>query len=109
MNNDLIKDLSDITTIQEGSLIKLVDKSKFIICHDVLESTLKGEDETKIDVGIGTLVVKVEAGNIRYRFIPSPSLGNAIGSTVVNKKSPLTYMLETSLVSKIEHVHKELL
>ncbi len=108
MTKYLIPDLATLTTITEHSLGKLVDKAKFIICHDVKESMLEGETDTVIEIGIGTITIRVDEDGIRYRFTPAPSLDEAIKETVRTGKSPLVYELETALAQRIEKVNKEL-
>lgn len=105
---DVISDLSTLTTIQEKSLRKLVDKSIFIICHDVQESVASEEGITTVDIGIGKISIKPDVDGIHYRFTPSTSLDNALHETVSTGKNPLVYELEQSLVKKIQNARKEL-
>ena len=105
---NLISDLSVLTTISENSLDKLVDKSKFIICHDIQESLANKEDTTDINIGIGSIKIKVDDEGIKYRFVPSKTLEKAIMATVEEGKSPLTCEIEQALVDRIERVYKEL-
>ena len=104
----LIPDLSILTTIPELSLKKLSDKCKFIICHDVQEACLNDEDEVTVDIGLGQLTIKIEDEGIRYRFIPNASFEESVTNTVLNGVSPLTCLIEDTLVNKIENTYKEL-
>lgn len=108
MSRNLVSDLSNLTLIKEHTLNKLISKSNFIICHDILDSILTNNELTEIDIGIGTLSIKRENDGIRYRFVPSRKLEEAILFTVENKKSPLTCEIETALVDRIEKTYKEL-
>ena len=105
---DIINDLSTITTIQEKALRKLVDKSMFLICHSVQESIEENDDTTTMDIGIGKLSIKIDDDGIKYRFVPTPKLEEAMHETLNSGKSPLLYELEQSLVKKVEQARKEL-
>lgn len=105
---NLIEDLSVLTTISESSLNKLVEKSKFIICHDIQESLIGKNDITDINIGIGVIKIKIDNDGVRYRFVPSKSLEESIVTTVESGRSPLTCEIEQAIVNKIEKVYKEL-
>lgn len=107
--NKLTSDLSMVTSISKLSLDKLVDKSIMCICHSVEETILSKECMTAVDIGLGTLYIKCEGNDIKYKFIPSKKLEENICSTVLNKESPLVYTLETTLKTRIENAYKELL
>ncbi len=107
--NNVIKDISTLTTINEDYLKSLVTKSEWCICSYIEESILKKETITKIDIGIGFLSVLVEDNTIKYKFIPNKELEEAIRDTVINDKNPLKLKLEKSLVDKITKMYKEYL
>lgn len=104
----LIPDISMLTTIPELSLKKLAEKCKFVICHDVQEACLNNEDEVIVDVGLGQLTLKIEDEGVRYKFTPNASFEESVTKTVLTNTSPLTCLVEDTLVSKIEHAYKEL-
>lgn len=107
--DSLINDLATITTIPPNSLQKLKEKEIYIICNDVEESTIQGNNITEINIGIGNLIIEVDKGFINYKFTPSSKLEKNLVSTIVNKKNPLTYVLEESLASKITKTYKDML
>ena len=67
------------------------------------------EPLSEIDLGFGTLLIKLEDDIIKYKFIPSSVLETNIKETVQKKKNPLVAAVDESLVSKIERCYKELL
>jgi len=107
--NNIVKDISTLTTIKEDYLNSLVAKSEWCICSYVEETILKKENITKVDIGIGSLSILVEDNTIKYKFIPSKELEEAIRTTVIDDKNPLKFKLEKVLVDKITNVYKELL
>ena len=63
---------------------------------------------TEIDLDYGTLIIKIEDGQIKFRFVPSVKLNKNIKSTIVNNKSPLTGAVEATLKDRITKTYKEL-
>lgn len=107
--NNLIEDLSTLTTITRSALEKLVLNSQRCIGHSVLENFLNKEPLTSIDIGIGTLYVKLEGDMVKYKFTPSKELDETICHTIINKQSPIVSTLEHTLKERIENTYKELL
>ena len=108
MKTDAVQDLNVLTTIPTASLQKLFDKIQFIICHTLEESILEGDEITEVDLDFGTLVIKIEDGQIKFRFVPSVKLNKSIKSTIIDKKSPLTSEIEATLKDRITKTYKEL-
>lgn len=105
---NLSTDLSILTTIPKNTLDNLVDKSLWCICHTVEENLINHNEITEINIGLGTLLIKVEEGSIRYKFIPSPKLEESVRDTVVNKENPLIANVESTLASRIVNTYKDL-
>lgn len=106
---NLINDLSILTTISRTSLEKLVNNSNWCISHNVLENLLEKNPLTSIDIGIGTLYIKLEDNLIKYKFTPSKALEDMVSSTVTSKQSPIVNELESNLKERIENTYKDLL
>ena len=105
----LVNDLATITTIPVNSLQKLKEKEIYLICNSVEESTLKGNEITEINIGIGILTISVEGGFVSYKFTPSSKLEKNLISTIVTKKNPLTNILEEALANRIVKTYKDML
>lgn len=54
------------------------------------------------------LTIHIEDDTIKYRFEPAPSFEDAIIHTVETGENPLTYELESSLVTRITKAQKDL-
>ena len=104
---ELNADLSTITTIPKLTLDKLDDKREWCICNAVQETLLDKETITYINIGIGTLGIKIEDNTVRYKFTPSSSLEQSIQQTIINKKNPLINNIEQTLATKIINTYKE--
>lgn len=105
----LLQDLSNITCIPKLTLDKLNDKCELLIADSVLESYLKEEMTSSINIGIGILHIKLENGTIKYKFVPNKSLDNLISEVIKDKESPLIDLVDESLRKRIESTYKELL
>jgi hypothetical protein len=109
MTNNLITDLSCITRLSEETLTALFIRAEECIGHCVFESVVDKENLTEIDIGIGTLYIKREDSQIKYKFIPSKNLEEKVTSTVRTRKSPLIKRGEKALKSRVERTYKDLL
>lgn len=103
----MIDKLSELTTIPNKALNSLVEKSSWIICDEIYTNLLQNINTTSIDIGIGTLIIINEEDSIRYKFIPSKQLEEAIVDVCTKKKNPLTFNLETALAKKITDTYKD--
>lgn len=107
MRVNLMEDLSELTTIQLASLNRLVKQSMWIIC-DAVEAAVRNKDDSlDIDLGFGTLKIKFDNEEVKYKFIPKPTLENGIAKAIVEEQNPLQLALEKSLADKITNVYKE--
>lgn len=103
----LIEDLSTLTTIPVAALLKLNNKINYCICEDVVDSQLKGENLTQVDIGIGELQIYVEGEDLKYRFIPSKDLDTGVKTSILEKKSPLMERAEDLLVKRVIKTYKD--
>lgn len=106
--NSLIKDLSVLTTIPEGSINKLFNKIPYCICDYIQNSRFNGDATTEIDIGIGNIYVNVDEESISYKFVPNTYLEENIKRTVRENKNPLQLKLEESLINRITHAYKDM-
>lgn len=107
---NLINDISTISTIGEDALAKLVNIAKYCICNAVDEVLLSKKDNvTSIDLGIGILSILVEDNSIKYKFIPSEELESGIRDVAIGDDNPFVIKFEKTLVNKITNLYKELL
>ena len=104
----LITDLSTITTIPVSTLEKLHDKQQLCILHKVSENEKKGEPITYVDIGYGTLYIKHENDELRYKFIPSKSFEKDLKEVILSGQSPLISKAEEALKDKITNTYKDL-
>lgn len=106
--NNLIEDLSEVTSIPLVLFNKLTSTSEDIVCHDVFESFYEHNSVTEINLGIGKLQIYINEDAITYCFVPSNSLEKKLVDVVTNQKDPIITHLEESLTEKILNRYKEL-
>lgn len=104
----LVTDLSTITTIPVSTLEKLYDKQQLCILHKVSENEKRGEPITYVDIGPGTLYIKHENDELRYKFIPSKSFEKDLKEVILSGQSPLITKAEEALKDKITNTYKDL-
>lgn len=107
--NKLVNDISEITGVSLNALYELIDKSQLIIAHDVFENLKEKNSQTTLDIGIGTLYIKLEDEKIKYKFIPSKNLDKLVYQAATQKSSPLANRAELMLNKRIDQTYKELI
>lgn len=105
----LIDDLVTLTNISKQVLDKLSLLSVSCICDSLEDDILNGNDVLEIDIGLGVLKIKHTDNEIRYKFVPSAKLEEAMSQTIIYDKNPLSITVEDSLKKRIVNVYKELL
>lgn len=105
---NLTKDISALTGLSVTSLNEVMNKASMCVAHGVYESILTGDNEVEIDVGIGTLVVRVCDDVVKYRFEPSKSLEQNLVDVVNKKTSPLLERANDTLRERIKRTYKEI-
>lgn len=109
MEYDMIKDVSTITSIPDKTLKKLVTKIVYCINDAVAEANAAGEDLVDLDIGLGTLAIKLDSDTIKYKFIPSAELEKSIRETILNERNLLEDALDAALVDRLTNTYKDLI
>ena len=104
--DDIVKDLSAITSLPSTLLDSLIDKAKMCISYST--SNLKSGDTVSIDIGLGALQIHLEGEELYYKFIPSKKLDESIRASI-NGKVELISTGEEVLVSRIKNVYRDLI
>lgn len=85
----LDENLSILTTLSEDNIKYLSKYLKYVHSHEIATQMLKGENVFKLDLFEGSLVLKIEDDNVRYKFIPNEQFNQIVVDTILNKKSLL--------------------
>jgi hypothetical protein len=105
---NLTKDISAVTGLTVTSLNEVMGKAALCVAHSIYEGVVAEENEVEIDIGIGTLVVKICEDAIKYRFEPSKALAQSAMDAVNNKTSPLLERANETLRERIKRTYKEI-
>lgn len=108
--NNIIDDLSILTTISKYGLTDISKLAEKCISHYVLECKLSRKPVSTISLGtLGELDIMITDSTVTYKFVPSKSLENEIVSVLNENKSPLQETLEKSLTKRVIKAYKDLL
>ena len=102
-------DLAVLTTIPVRQLDKLTAKGTLCLANAVAESVFEGKDEVQLDIGYGQLNIKKVDGGIKYIFIPSCDLEEAVKDAFTGRHNSLTETVESVLVDRIVNTYKDLI
>ena len=105
--NNIIKDVSILTTIPENSINKIFDRVEDAIIHGVCE--LENTNEYQADISIGNLVMNFEEDSISFKFIPSDRFKDKLIHAYEDKEDALIKSVESRLIYKIVNTYKDLL
>lgn len=105
----IVDDLSALTGISPSALSDYYRLTDLCIAHAVKESSFSEDEDTYIDIGIGTLIIRVEPEEIKYRFVPSRPLKNAIEDSLQNENDVLIDAVNLKIKERFEKTYKELL
>ena len=106
---NVLQDLSTLTTIPYSNLQKLFYRLGTVIAYNVQESTKLGEQISVLDIGFGTLNIKVTTDDVYYKFIPNSAFEQDIIKSVLDSDIKLVNDLEESLRNKVLTTYKDLM
>ena len=105
---DILEQVTDITTIPQHSLQRLMTVINYCICNSVYESKLTHEPLTSMNIGIGILQIENTGRALNYKFIPSQQLEKGLVKTITTDVNPLTDKLETTFTQRIIKTYKDM-
>ena len=105
---DIINDTAVLTTVPEKAIKKILDKMIYAINEAVVEARITGESIIEMNIGLGTLLIKMEDESIQYKFIPGDKLEESVKNAFINKQNLLEDALDASLRNKLTNIYKDL-
>lgn len=106
MMDNIIKDVSVLTTIPESSLTKIFDRVEDAIIHGVLENN---NNIYQADIGIGSLEIQFKGDDTKFIFEPSTRFKDKLKHAYEDKEDALIKSAEQRLIYKIVNTYKDLL
>ena len=105
MMDNIIKDVSVLTTIPESSLTKIFDRVEDAIIHGILENN----NIYQADIGIGSLEIQFKGDDTKFIFEPSNRFKDKLKHAYEDKEDALIKSAEQRLIYKIVNTYKDLL
>lgn len=106
---NLTEDLSELTTVSQKTFERFEKVIIKIIGNAIREGELSGEGITDVVSGIGTISIKHEGDEMRFRFTPSQKLRETAVSMTRDETDPIELSLETALADKLINTYKDLM
>lgn len=107
--NNIIEDVSKLTSISKDNLEKLVKLSVYSILETISEDKLQDKDVSEVDIGLGKLYIRYSGGELTYKFIPSEFLLDETLKTLRNDKNTFEVEIEDNIVNRVTKLYKEIL
>lgn len=108
--NNIITDMSLLTSIPEKTLTKFFKKVCTCICESVAESALDPDKNiVQMNIGIGVLSIKIDPECPKYHFEPNDFLAKSVKQTIQNKENILIDLLNDSLSKNFKTPYKDIL
>jgi hypothetical protein len=104
---NILNDISTMLRIPAKVSNELVDKSCLCIGSAILAAKRRGETQTAINIGIGSLSINLL--DMQCKFIPGKVLKTAIKSALTADTDPVEVALEKAFAEKLLAVCEEVL
>lgn len=104
--------LTELVTIHElnpNDVNELCDHIINLLCSNVLLNLESGENEIRVDVGFGYLIMRSFEDKVIYQFEPSQQLRDKLQETLTKNVDPLACELKSKIDKKLQQLYKELL
>lgn len=98
-----------ITSVDMGSLNKMVRVGNYCICDYVDNLSLNDTDIVEIDIGIGIITILYVNNELKYNFKPSKELEKNLVKTIVDGENPLIVNACETLKNKIINAYKDII
>jgi len=106
---NIVEDVSNVTTIPTKVLEKLFTTFIYCVSDAVYEAKKQDKDVVDVDIGLGTLSLKLTEESVTYKFIPSEEFQEALKSTILDERNLLESKLEQTFINKVTNLYKELI
>ena len=104
---NIINDVGTLLRIPTKVTTELTDKACLCIGSAINEAKSRGETQTTVNIGIGTLSVNLI--DMQCKFVPGKNLKAAIKQALTTQRDPLELVLEQAFADKLLAVCEEVL
>lgn len=109
MTNSIEENISKLTTLPRSNVKDLITLTNEVICDEVINGIMDGDDVFVIDIGIGTLSVYKSEDSLEYKFIPSSELEGMLIDTINNNRNPLIERMNKMITKRVITKYKNLM
>lgn len=106
---DVLQDVQQLTGVKKSVLSKIASAYNFAIIDNVLERNLNDENNIKLDIGIGNLILSISDEELSYFFEPSKHLESGLISAIIDRRNPLEEQLVNNINKHIYKTYKDML
>lgn len=104
---NIINDVGTLLKIPTKVSNELTDKACLCISSAISEAKRRGDSQTTVNIGIGTLSVNLL--DMQCKFVPGKNLKTAIKSALGSEIDPLELVLEQAFADKLLTICEEVL
>ena len=106
---DVIEKSSALSGVSIKALSKLKNYINMIHSDDIYLDMRDGKSVFEIDTFEGTILIKHENNEIKYKFIPSAEFNKLVANTIETRTSSLVKSLDSSVVNAMSNIYENLL
>lgn len=107
IQSNIPSDVGTLLKIPTKVTTELTDKACLCISSLICEAKRRGETQTVINLGIGSLSVNLT--DMQCKFIPGKNLKTAIKNAITTGQDPLELALEQAFADKLLAICEEVL
>lgn len=104
---NIVNDVGTLLRIPTKVTTELTDKACLCIGSAISEAKNRGETQTTVNIGIGTLSVNLV--DMQCKFVPGKNLKTAIKQSLSTSRDPLELMLEQAFADKLSAICEEVI
>ena len=104
---NIVNDIGTLLRIPTKVTTELTDKACLCISSAISEAKNRGETQTTVNIGIGTLSVNLL--DMQCKFVPGKNLKTAIKQALTTQYDPLELMLEQAFADKLLAICEEVI
>lgn len=104
---NILSDVGTLLRIPTKITTELTEKACLCISSAIVEAKNRGETQTTVNIGIGTLSINLV--DMQCKFIPGKNLKTAIKQTLNTSYDPLELILEQSFTDKLLAICEEVI
>ena len=102
---NIVNDVGTLLRLPTKITTELTDKACLCIGSAINEAKNRGETQTTVNIGIGTLSINLV--DMQCKFIPGKNLKTAIKQALTTSHDPLELMLEQAFTDKLLAICEE--